>query len=112
MSDHATAPPQDDVVSISFHAQVGAAHTLPLHILVAPFGEVRSANGSFVVDADAMQQTIDAFTSHGTDLPIDFEHQSLGGQYSAPSGLAPAAGWIKALRAVMPSAETAAATPD
>src|SRR5438105_3415746 len=95
--------PQGEILSVSFHASVPGARTLPQHILVAPFGEVKSASGAFVVDAESMQQTIDAFAAHGTDLPIDFEHQSLGGAFSAPSGLAPAAGWIKALRAVVPA---------
>ena len=37
------------------------------------------------------------FQRHGTDLVIDYEHQSLGGRYAAPNGLAPAAGWITAI---------------
>src|SRR5947209_2094053 len=92
----------DEIMSVNFQSSVPAASGLPAHILVAPYGEVKSASGSFVVDAEAMQRTIEAFTAHGADLPIDFEHQSLGGAFSAPSGLAPAAGWIKALRAVVP----------
>lgn len=82
---------------------------LPQRVLVAPHGEVVSTNGSFVVDDDAMNATIAAFIAHGTDLPIDFEHQSLGGAYSAPNGLAPAAGWIKALHAVRPTSDGNAA---
>ena len=40
----------------------------------------------------------EALSAHGTDLPIDYEHQTLGGTYSSPNGQAPAAGWIKSLR--------------
>ncbi len=69
----------------------------PGRVLVAPWGEVESTNGSFVVDDEAARLVLDAFSAHGTDLPIDFEHQTLGGPYASPSGQAPAAGWIKAL---------------
>ncbi|RIK68260.1 MAG: hypothetical protein DCC65_03440 [Planctomycetota bacterium] len=81
---------------------------VPNEILIAPWGEVRTSAGDFVLDAEAAVETIAAFEAHGTDVPVDFEHQTLGGAYSAPDGLAPAAGWIKALSAVSP--EEAAAT--
>ncbi len=66
-------------------------------ILIAPWGEVESTRGNFVIDQEAVAATIEQFRQHGTDLPIDFEHQTLGGPYSSPDGLAPAAGWIKNL---------------
>ena len=66
-------------------------------ILIAPWGEVESTQGNFVVDQEALDATIEQFRQHGTDLPIDFEHQTLGGPYTSPDGLAPAAGWIKDL---------------
>ena len=66
-------------------------------ILIAPWGEVESSRGNFVVDQEAMAATIEQFREHGTDIPIDFEHQTLGGPYTSPDGLAPAAGWIKDL---------------
>lgn len=66
-------------------------------ILIAPWGEVESTRGNFVIDQEAVAATIEQFRQHGTDLPIDFEHQTLGGPYSSPDGLAPAAGWIKDL---------------
>jgi phage I-like protein len=75
---------------------------LPGEVLIAPWGEVASANGSFVIDADSAALVLSAFQAHGTDVPIDYEHQSLGGSYASPSGLAPAAGWIRELRAVTP----------
>lgn len=75
---------------------------LPSRILVTPWGEIESSAGPFVVDDEAARETIAAFARHGTDLPVDYEHQTLGGPYSSPSGQAPAAGWIKALTAVSP----------
>ena len=75
---------------------------VPGRVLIAPWGQVESANGSFVVDDESAREVIEAFAVHGTDLPVDYEHQSLGGAYASPSGQAPAAGWIRALRAVSP----------
>ncbi|MGQ9650626.1 MAG: phage protease [Phycisphaerae bacterium] len=74
----------------------------PSRVLVAPWGEVKSAKGTFVVDGEAAKLVIDAFRAHGTDIPVDYEHQSLGGEYMSPSGQAPAAGWIRALSVVEP----------
>ncbi len=71
--------------------------TIPSEILLAPWGRVESTNGDFVVDEESVRLAVEAFETHGTDLPIDYEHQTLGGKYSAPDGKAPAAGWIKRL---------------
>lgn len=71
-------------------------------VLIAPWGRVQSSNGDFIVDGEAGQLVVEAFEAHATDLPIDYEHQSLGGTYASPSGQAPAAGWIKSLRVVTP----------
>jgi phage I-like protein len=76
---------------------------VPHRVQIAPWGEVRSSTGSFIVDEDAAKEAIAGFIAHGTDLPVDYEHQTLGGAYSSPSGQAPAAGWIKALSAVSPA---------
>lgn len=70
---------------------------IPTRILLAPWGEVESMHGTFVIDAEGAAAAIEAFAVHGTDVPIDFEHQTLGGMYASPSGQAPAAGWIKQL---------------
>jgi phage I-like protein len=72
----------------------------PSRVLIAPWGQVTSANGMFVMDDEAAALVIKAFAEHGTDLPIDYEHQSLGGSYASPSGQAPAAGWIRQLELV------------
>ena len=74
-----------------------AGETIPSRILLAPWGQVESASGSFVVDDESARLVASAFEEHGTDLPIDYEHQTLGGTYSSPSGKAPAAGWIKGI---------------
>jgi len=83
--------------------EVGDA-PVPTRILIVPWGEVKSTAGTFVVDEAAAAATIAAFERHGTDLPVDYEHQTLGGAYSSPTGLAPAAGWVKRLSAIAPNA--------
>lgn len=70
---------------------------VPARVLLAPWGEVESVHGTFLVDAEGARAAAEAFAAHGTDVPIDYEHQTLGGAYAAPSGQAPAAGWIKRL---------------
>ncbi len=72
---------------------------VPDRVLLAPWGQVESTNGSFVVDEESAALAIAAMTAHATDTPIDYEHQTLGGSYASPDGRAPAAGWIKKLEA-------------
>ena len=79
----------------ALHSATVAGETVPQRVLLAPWGSVESSNGSFVVDEESARLAVRAFEEHGTDLPIDYEHQTLGGAYSSPSGQAPAAGWIK-----------------
>jgi len=74
-----------------------AGDAVPTRVLLAPWGRVESTNGSFVVDDESARLAVAAFDEQGIDLPIDYEHQTLGGTYSSPSGQAPAAGWIKRL---------------
>lgn len=74
----------------------------PSRLQIAPWGEVSSDNGSFVIDAESAGMVIGAHARQGTDVPIDYEHQSLGGEYASPNGQAPAAGWIRSLEAVSP----------
>lgn len=84
-------------------ALIGAAlgeEELPTRVVVTPWGAVKSSAGEFVVDEESGQAVVAAFDEHGTDLPIDFEHQTLGGAYASPDGTAPAAGWITGLEAV------------
>lgn len=79
------------------HSAELTGEVMPRRVLVAPWGKVESTNGSFVVDEEAARLAVEAFEAHGTDLPIDYEHQTLGGVYASPTGQAPAAGWIKRL---------------
>ncbi|MFQ5463605.1 MAG: phage protease, partial [Phycisphaerae bacterium] len=69
--------------------------TVETSILLTPWGCVESTNGSFVVDEESVRLVAEALADHGTDLPIDYEHQTLGGAFASPTGQAPAAGWIK-----------------
>jgi len=86
-----------EVAALRSAALTGEA--VPQRVLLAPWGQVESTNGSFVVDEESMNLSLRAFDEHGTDLPIDYEHQTLGGTYSSPNGQAPAAGWVKRLLA-------------
>ena len=72
----------------------------PERVVVVPWGEVESSAGRFVLDEEAGAAAVRAFVEHATDLPIDYEHQTLGGAYASPDGTAPAAGWITRLEAV------------
>jgi len=74
-----------------------SGNAVPTRVLLAPWGTVESTAGTFVVDEESAREVIAAFEAHGTDLPIDYEHQTLGGSFASPSGKAPAAGWIKKL---------------
>jgi len=82
----------------ALHSASLTGDKVPARVLLTPWGSVDSTNGSFVVDEEAVQLTVQAFDEHGTDLPIDYEHQTLGGSYSSPTGQAPAAGHVPAAR--------------
>ena len=77
-----------------------ATSRVPTRVRIAPWGEVDSTSGRFVVDEESAQLVVEAFQQHETDLPIDYEHQTLGGAYASPTGQAPAAGWIKRIEVV------------
>jgi hypothetical protein len=66
---------------------------LPEWLRLLPLGQVNLVDGrpSFEVDPESLAELVQAFSARGTDLVIDYEHQSLKG------GQAPAAGWIKDL---------------
>lgn len=76
-----------------------AGTRIPDRVLLAPWGQVESTNGSFIVDEESIALATAAMTEQATDTPIDYEHQTLGGSYASPNGRAPAAGWIKQLEA-------------
>lgn len=76
-----------------------AGDRVPTRVLLTPWGRVESTNGDFVVDDESAALVSLAFADHATDLPIDYEHQTLGGEFASPNGQAPAAGWIKRIYA-------------
>ncbi|HON69043.1 MAG TPA: hypothetical protein PLS23_21400, partial [Phycisphaerae bacterium] len=64
MSEHGS----ERVVAASSAIVAGAAG----RVLIAPWGQVRSANGDFVLDAEAGRMVLEAFEAHGTDVPVDY----------------------------------------
>ena len=73
---------------------------VPSRILVTPWGTVESNNGDFVIDERSAADILADFKAHKTEIPIDREHQTVGGKHLSPAGDAPAMGWITALHAV------------
>lgn len=69
--------------------------TPPEWIRVLPLGKVVLNDGRqpFTVTEDSIKKIIDKFEGNGVDMVIDYEHQTMSGEK------APAAGWIKELRA-------------
>ncbi len=66
-------------------------------VRLVPWGKVESLKGEFVLDEAGATAIVEAFDKHGTPIAIDYEHQGMGGEYAAPDGRAPAAGWIHKL---------------
>ena len=99
MNDNAGEPvgAAEELRQMSSAALVTGESGVPARVLLAPWGRVQSTSGEFVFDEEAGAAVLAAFAEHGTDIPIDYEHQTLGGVYASPSGQAPAAGWIKEL---------------
>lgn len=90
-----------EVISVA-SADVGRTSEadVPVRLTIVPWGDVESERGNFVVDEEAAGLVIEAFRRHKTDVPIDYEHQTLGGSWASPNGQAPAAGWITDLEIV------------
>jgi phage I-like protein len=84
-----------------FHVELMANETGLIEgvqeVRLTPWGQVRSTRGEFTVDEETFAEMERSFAQQGVDLPIDYEHQLLGGDFAAPDGRAPAAGWIKKL---------------
>jgi phage I-like protein len=93
-------PPEQHGQMLPLRSTPLPADAPPNSTLLTPWGWVESSNGNFLVDEESAELVAEAFRHQGTELPIDYEHQTLGGAYAAPNGQAPAAGWIKAIRAV------------
>lgn len=66
-------------------------------ILIIPDGEVKSARGTFNMGEQGFALIKADFDRRDVALVIDYEHQSLGGEYARMDGKAPAAGWIHEL---------------
>lgn len=65
-------------------------------VLLIPWGEsVRDDGIRLLVDPLAARLIQNRFDRLGRDVVIDYEHHSLGGDWSAPDGRAIAAGWMK-----------------
>ncbi len=98
LNDKIRVANEQEMISL-MGARIGEGN-VPGRLVVAPWGQVESKSGTFVVDQESGDEAVAAFEAHGTDLPIDYEHQTLGGAYSSPTGAAPAAGWITGLEIV------------
>jgi len=94
----ATFNPSHDSRMIA--CEIAGVVPVPGRVLIVPWGNVQSVKGDFVVDSEAARLILEAFGQSRLDVPFDYEHQTLGGEYSSPTGQAPAAGWIKSLDAV------------
>ena len=71
---------------------------VPTSFQVFPYGKIELAGEQpFVVDEEAMNDVTKRFEERRLDMVIDYEHQTEGGEFSSPDGVAPAAGWIKGL---------------
>ncbi len=68
-----------------------AGGEVPMRIRLMPIGKVHTQKGDFLVDDESCERMKNAFRSHGVDIVIDYEHQTLDDVQ------APAAGWIKEL---------------
>jgi len=75
-----------------------AIRAAPGEVVVVPWGDTRSIAGDFVLDEHGAAEILARFRDQGNRLVIDYEHQTVGAEFSSPDGTAPAAGWITALR--------------
>lgn len=69
----------------------------PKVVKLAPMGRVESKSGHFILDAQAVADITRAMSAHGVEVPFDYEHQTMGGDWESPDGTAPASGWIKSV---------------
>lgn len=65
----------------------------PTEFRIWKFGENDTLAGPVVLDDKSAKKVIEAFSTHGVDLAIDYEHQTFGAEKNGKP--APAAGWFK-----------------
>lgn len=99
MADHRKNGCVEGAEEIALVSSVFGEGVVPGRIMLVPWGPIKSTRGDFVVDEESARLVSEAFVAHRTDVPIDYEHQTLGGEFAAPDGQAPAAAWIKAIDA-------------
>lgn len=86
-------------IDLAFVMDAGAASGDGLaEVLMAFDGLNKSSNGDFVVDEESARKIEAGFAALRRDLVIDYEHQTMGGEFASPDGTAKAAGWIKSLK--------------
>ncbi len=55
-------------------------------ITLIPAGEIQSKKGTLILDEQAARLIVEAFETHGVAVPVDFEHESLGGEFASAAG--------------------------
>lgn len=79
------------VIANSIGIESGRIRGVPNEIKILPVGMVKSQKGNFYVDKESYALMREDMESHGVDIVIDYEHQTL------KDCQAPASGWIKKL---------------
>lgn len=79
------------VIANSVGVESGRIRGVPNEIKILPVGMVKSQKGNFYVDKESYALMKEDMESHGVDIVIDYEHQTL------KDCQAPASGWIKKL---------------
>jgi phage I-like protein len=73
---------------------LNTAREPPDEFRLLPLGEYPTEKGTFRLDVAAAERVLEDFKRRGTDLSIDYEHESVLGK---ALGATPAAGWISEL---------------
>lgn len=79
------------LIANSVGVESGKFRSVPNEIRILPVGMVKSQKGNFYVDEESYSLMKEDMESHGVDIVIDYEHQTLR------DCQAPAGGWIKKL---------------
>ena len=79
------------IIANSVGVGSGKFRSVPNEIKILPVGMVKSKKGDFYVDKESYSLMKEDMESHGVDIVIDYEHQTL------KDCQAPASGWIKKL---------------